>query len=135
MKATRWLPLALLAVAAAATGGDYYKWVDANGTVHYAQQPPQGRPSQRIDVDSGSGIAPPPEATRSADQGKSLRAADARYREQACAAARENLRLLESGQRMIVSGGVDEGTKLTADQRAKALTDARAQIAEACGKP
>lgn len=125
----------LLAASASAAGGDYYKWVDANGTVHYTQQPPQGQPSQRISVDSGSGITLPPEATRSADDGRSLQEADARYKQQACAAARENLRLLESGRRMIVSGGVDEGTKLTADQRAKALADARAQIAETCGKP
>ncbi|GAP67393.1 hypothetical protein MBSD_n2716 [Mizugakiibacter sediminis] len=125
----------LLAVAATAAGGDYYKWTDASGTVHYTQRPPQGRPSQRVSVDAGSGIAPPPEATRPADQGRSLREADARYREQACATARENLRLLESGQRMIVSGGVDEGTKLSAEQRAKALADARARIAETCDKP
>ncbi|MCE5232215.1 MAG: DUF4124 domain-containing protein [Mizugakiibacter sp.] len=140
MRARRLLPLALLAFAAVTAGGDYYKWTDANGTVHYAQQPPPGQRSQRVSVDAGSGITPPPEAAQPAADaapggGSALDKADAQYTERACAAARANLRLLESGKGMVISGDVDSGTKLGAEQRAKAITDARAQAAATCGKP
>lgn len=138
MRARRLLPLALLAFAAVAAGGDYFKWTDANGTVHYAQQPPPGQRSQRVSVDAGSGIAPAPETVVPAaqgDGGSALDKAEAQYTERACAAARANLRLLESGKGMVVSGDIDSGTKLSAEQRAKAIADARAQAAATCGKP
>jgi len=55
---------ALIAVAGGASAATFYKWTDAQGQVHYGDQPPKGFPGEvtRVDVDPGEHVATPPKA-------------------------------------------------------------------------
>src|SRR5690242_6876083 len=48
-------------VAGSAHAGDYYKWTDAHGTVHYSQTPPPpDHASTTVRVSDGAPVAPLP---------------------------------------------------------------------------
>jgi len=53
--------MALLAVLVAGSAfGEVYRWVDANGTVHYSDKvPPAGVSAQRLNIDAKTGPASP----------------------------------------------------------------------------
>jgi hypothetical protein len=58
------LALALVGVLAAtpALGTEIYRWVDAEGAVHFSDRPPYGRPVERIEVQPPMGALPLPDA-------------------------------------------------------------------------
>lgn len=57
---------ALAAACAGASAADVYKWVDAQGRVHYGDQPPPGtRPADLPDVQIYDGVEPRAPAQRS----------------------------------------------------------------------
>jgi hypothetical protein len=60
-------PIAIAVLAAAAGGASaatFYKWTDAQGQVHYGDQPPKGFQGEvtRVDVDPGEHVATPSKA-------------------------------------------------------------------------
>jgi hypothetical protein len=80
-----------LAVSGAAVAGDIYKWVDAEGNVHYGDRPvaPQ---SERMDIESRPTTAASVEAQTSALAASNDRRAEARTAADEDAAAAAELR-------------------------------------------
>lgn len=131
---------ATLAVAASAQ--TYYKWTDAKGVTHYSAQRPPAVKAQPLHLRSAQS-APPAAATAApppASTANDLRAAKDDFAKQACATARENLRLL-SGSAMVLDtgtlqhpGDVTTATKLSTEQREAAKAEAQKQIDQYCDR-
>ena len=51
---------ALLATAAGST--EIYRWVDDDGSVHFGDRPPEGRQTERVEVQAPMGALPLPDA-------------------------------------------------------------------------
>jgi hypothetical protein len=118
------------AAAAASPQQKYYKWTDAQGTVHFSAQPPQGRKAKVVDVKGDARSEPPPQpAAQPTDE---LEQAEAEYRRQSCEAARNDLKLLASGQMVVQGDSAATATKLNAEQRTRATTAAKARVDQFC---
>jgi len=66
----------LLLLPACVPAAGVYKWRDADGRIHYGDQPPPGRPAQSVDLEA----APPPDTGAAQRQNKRRRLLDI-YRE------------------------------------------------------
>jgi len=114
------------------------KWVDADGKVHYSDSPPVDAEVESVRNISGKGQEAAPAdfssktySQREAELKKSrlekkeaseksaLEAARQQERKQNCAAARENLRALESGTRLVTYD--ENGEKRFLDDAAREL--------------
>lgn len=118
---------------AADQDGRYYKWIDAQGSVHYSATPPLERKAAVLHVKEQAPVQgrPLPKAlpVQSTDE---LAKAETAYRQQACAAAKSDIATLEQG-RMIVNGSdPDTATRMTPSQREAALAKAKSQVAQFC---
>jgi len=132
------IPL-LLAVGLAAHAADFYKWTDAQGTVHYSQTPPQDRVAKTVYVNDGAPTAPlpglstAPQTPEQKAKAQSDQAAVQKTNTQAlaanCASAQQNIADLQS-RRMVVGSG--DAHALDPQQREQALADARTQAATYC---
>lgn len=135
----------LLLIAAAATcagaalGQTLYKWVDANGVVHYTQQPPPHGKASKFDLRSGKSESEH-EAKPASASSSSFAADDKAFRSSACQSARQDLAVLASGK-MVVSGGtlaqpggVEDARKLTPEQREAARAEASKRVHDYCGQ-
>lgn len=129
-----------------ANAGQYYKWKDVQGVVHYSQTPPPDRSSQKIFVSDAQPLPPPPgfDAQRQARQtpgGKSqvkqaaeLLKVDATASAANCATARFNIERLQRSRTIVSTGDADTARTLDSDQRQKALEAAGRQQARYCVK-
>ncbi|HET6913118.1 MAG TPA: DUF4124 domain-containing protein [Rhodanobacteraceae bacterium] len=135
------IPL-LLAACVVAQAGDYYKWTDAQGTVHYSQTPPPDRTSKSVYVDDGAptpplpgtGSAPqtPEQKAQAQSQQAALQSANKEAVSANCKAAQQNVANLQ-GRRMVVkSGDPDKARALDSQQREQALADAQKQVTLYC---
>lgn len=151
--------LILLILASASTFAGLNKWVDADGKVHYSDQPPPAnvesttlRPtSSAKDSASESGAAassapaaPKTIAEREAELKKAQQAkkeaADMAAQEQAeadakkasCASARKNLGLLQEGMRMMEIDDKGERFYLSDEQRQQRIIKAQQDIGTYC---
>jgi len=133
--------LAVLAVSAA-HAGDYYKWTDPAGTVHYSQTPPPDRASKSVYVDDGTATAPlpgmnpapqtPQQKAKAQSQQVALHQANTQAVSANCKAAQQNIANLQ-GRRMVVKGGDPNNARaLDPQQREQALADAQKQVATYC---
>lgn len=87
---------AALGVAAIASAGEIYQWKDANGVTHYSETPPAKGPYQQRSVrDRGARPATPAQQAAAPTDNPQ------------CAAARNNIALLQSGQALQVDGNGD----------------------------
>jgi hypothetical protein len=142
------LLLALLLATSASLASGIYKWVDVDGQVHYSQMPPTDRPSERM-----KGAAPPannPDVARS-DLQRQMEAFDERraqrneefaeqkhkeevasIRKQNCETARKNLANLRRGGNNAYMTPEGEVVRLTDDERAKRIEDAKQGIKDNC---
>ena len=142
-------PVLLLATlgplgALVAYAGDYYKWTDAQGTVHYSQTAPQGTTAKTVLVTDGSPAAPPPGLTGKAltPQEKARVRANAtvltRTNAQAvdvnCTTAQGNVKTLRTRKIVASVENNPDVRAMTPGQREQALSDARAQIKTYCRK-
>jgi hypothetical protein len=128
--------------AASAQAGDYYKWTDAQGTVHYSQTRPIDHPSTSIRVGDGAPAVPaaptakaPVDAKQKAGANASqtaLQKANAQALSSNCAVARKNIASLEGHGMVVASGDPDKAHALDPDARAQALADARKEAATYC---
>ena len=141
--------LALLAVlgvlgATSAHAGDYYKWTDAQGTVHYSQTPPPGLAAKTVYVNDNAppplppGFGNQPETARQKAQARedraALRKANAEAVEANCTDAKGNLTVL-SGRRMVAKRDNNPDLRaLTPEQRKQAVADARSAAGTYCTK-
>ena len=142
------LIILLLTVTLSHAGG-IYKWIDEDGQVQYSQTPPPNNaPAERI-----KGAPPPandPEAVRG-DLQRQLDAFDerraqrneafaeqkqkeevTRIKQQNCETARKNLANLRRGGNNAYMTPEGEVVRLTDDDRAKRIEDAKQGIKENC---
>lgn len=127
------------------------KWVDSDGKIHYSDTPPAGAKVESVRNISGKGqeAAPADYSSKSYTQReaelnkarqekkesseKSAReAAQQQERKQNCAAARDNLRALESGTRLVTYDENGEKRFLDDDDRAQRLNSAREAVKANC---
>lgn len=128
--------------------GGIYKWIDENGQVHYTQTPPPNTPAEQM-----KGAPPPaddPEAVRG-DLQRQLDALDeqraqrdeafaeqkqkeetARIKKQNCETARKNLAKLRRGGNNAYMTPEGEVVRLTDDERARRIEDAKQGIKDNC---
>ena len=129
--------LCTMALVEFAHAGQYYKWKDGQGVVHYSQTPPPNQPTQSVFV---SDTQPPPGLSQSlphkgqAGQAADLRKVDAQASAANCATAKLNIDRLQHSRTIVSTGDADTARTLDSDQRRKALEVARRQQARYCVK-
>ncbi len=138
-----------------------YKWVDKNGRTQYGDTPPPGVKATRLKGPSGPASAPVPEGKaaakdakaakgpltpaeqeaefrkRQAEAQKSREKDDKAAQEQEakranCANAQEQMRTVESGQRIQRTDAKGERYYIDDDQRAAELARARKNVSDWC---
>lgn len=136
------LLLITVLAAGAAHAGDYYKWTDAQGTVHYSQTPPPEHAASTVHVSDGAADAPVPgmshapatvEGKAKAQSGQTaLQKADTQAMAANCASAQKNIANLQGRGMVVASGNPDKARALDPDAREQALADARKEAATYC---
>lgn len=150
--------LTFLLLASANASAALIKWVDAEGKVHYSDQPPPPNvksetlrvpsapaPVSASGTDAASGPAGPKTiAEREAELKKAQQAkkeaADKAAKEQAridaekaqCEAAQQNLRALQEGMRLVEIDAKGERSYLDDSQRQQRIEKARQDVSAYC---
>lgn len=154
----KFLLISLVLVSASAFAG-LHKWVDAKGKVHYSDQPPPANAeattlrstSSAEDSASESGAAassapaaPKTIAEREAELRKAQQAkkeaadmaaqqqAEADARKASCAAARQSLRTMQEGLRIVEIDASGERSYLGDEQRRQRMDKAQQDISTNC---
>ncbi len=126
-----------------------YKWVDANGDVHYSEQAPpeskarelkvQSRPADTAELDrlkEKAGLTPPKEGAKTPEEALAPtaadKAADAKQRQKNCQIARKNLEVLGTSRRVATKDEKGNYVRLDDNQRQAQMEQARKQIEENC---
>ncbi|MGH8278058.1 MAG: DUF4124 domain-containing protein [Gammaproteobacteria bacterium] len=138
-----------LTVVAAAQAQEVYRWVDAQGNVHYSQTPPPGAVThvKRVNI-----VPPPINITNARDQQalvNAVAAANAAHQkaadeaaqaaakraqqQQACDAARQQLQQYMESHRVITNANSANPTYYTGDDLVKLREQAQAQVNKICG--
>lgn len=151
--------LIILLLASANAFAELNKWVDANGKVHYSDQPPPANVKVKT-LHSASGTAAPPSAgsvtassapaapktmaEREAEFKKAQQArkeaaeqaakeqADAEARRSNCAGAQQNLRTLESGVLIPIYDANGERSYMEDEQRQQRIAKAQQDVSTHC---
>jgi hypothetical protein len=138
--------ITLLTVLPLAASAQIYRWVDADGVVHFSQTPPDHGSYQKISPmppppTSAPGVAALRESAQNLDRSE-VQAKQARQQmlqakaDQAerCAKARERISFLEekTAHRLFVTGPDGQPARMTDEQYEQALADARAAAAKYC---
>lgn len=147
------LALVLAVAPTFATAGQVYRWLDADGSVQYSERPPVGVRAEpvplhyapagkdqaadelkRLRERSGLGGATPPAATPTQGQPTAeQRAEQERQRAENCRTAQENLRVLETAQRVMAKDAQGNDVRLDDAQKQARLEETRRQIEKFCG--
>lgn len=145
------IALFLLSLLSLSAHAGMHKWVDADGKVHYSDTPPPDTKAESVRNMSGKGQQAAPVdysskgyAEREAELRKSRQekqeAGEKAARETAqkedrarnCSVARENLRALEDGARLVTYDENGERRFLDDDAREQRLNDARSAVKANC---
>ena len=133
----------LLALSSAATAGQIYKWVDAQGNVHFGSQPPEGQQAATVNPSISQPKAPAPTKPQiEAETGDKQQAAiyekvkqdvakQEAERKQFCETVRTNLSQLRNNPRIHVEEG-GEARRLTEEERQARIAESEKAIAENC---
>lgn len=149
--------LVSITVALLAFGGtsayaakNYYKWVDENGVTHYSERKPHDRDAERISVATGRSAAPEAsEASSNANSNAGNAASKASQGEtpntavaandavdtkdpERCAAARQNLKVLQENARVRLKAEDGSFRFLDENEKAEKAREAQDAINEAC---
>jgi len=132
-----------LCIAVAVRAGEYYKWTDPSGAVHYSQTPPAGRVARIVHVDDDTSVQPaagvnwqaqtPQQQEQARANLSALQKTDRQVANENCALARKNAARLQGGKPLARSDAADVRL-LTPEQRSQALVDVHAQIARYCSQ-
>lgn len=118
-------------LATPALAQEVYKWTDANGTVHYDQQPPpQG--AQRVQLRGGVSTTVAAAPKSPVAYAKEADEMDAMQRARLCETAQRNLQAIDSGSMVVGGGDITKATRLSEDERLKSRGEAQAQIGNYC---
>jgi hypothetical protein len=145
------IALILLSLLSLSAHAGMHKWVDADGKVHYSDTPPPDTKAESVRNMSGKGQQAAPVdyssksyAEREAELRKSRQekqeAGEKSAREKAqkedrtrnCSVARENLRALEDGARLVTYDENGERRFLDDDAREQRLNDAQSAVKANC---
>ncbi len=144
--------LVVLLLLSAAAHADPSKWTDANGEVHYSDVPPKNNPQVEKLHFQDSGGTPPadniyaPKSTKEMEddfqRAKAARDKLAKQEEQAraaaaakqanCAAARNNLSLMQQSRRMFNTDANGERVYLDDNQRQQQLDGGQEAVNQYC---
>ncbi|HET6433060.1 DUF4124 domain-containing protein [Dyella sp.] len=121
----------------------YYKWKDASGATHYSDTPPPKGQASAVRVRAGEATAAVPdatpapassaEATGSSGESPELKAAEAKYRQEACTAAKGDVAAAQGGAMLLNGKDLTTARRLSADERAAALAAAQKRVQQSCG--
>lgn len=130
----------LLAVSTCTLAAPIYKWVDANGTTHFGNQPPENQASSTVNPV----IAPAkPQATQTPeapaeDPQKAINekakidiAEQEKQRKEYCTAQRNNLAQLSNNPRIRVEEN-GEARRITEEERQSKIAETQKNISENC---
>lgn len=144
------LALTTLFFFAAPAAAEMYRWVDAQGKVHYSDQPPdvKSKSSKTLNIPNQP-TAPAAESSKSwqekeldykkrqaaateSETKKKKEAEDAKAKAENCDKSKKALKALEEGGRINTYD--DKGNRSVMDdaQRAKAMDDAKKAVSEWC---
>lgn len=139
-----------LALLATSSGAGITKWVDAQGTVHYSDAPPQSPAAnqQQLNIPTGSssgGAAKPKSAADKelefrqrrvdADQAKAKQEkedAAAQQKQKNCMAAKSQLATMQEGGRIFTRNAAGEREYMDDKAREKAIAEAQKESARWC---
>lgn len=143
----RWAAWALLLISAATAAGGVYRWVDAQGQVHYGDRPPPGTPARAIQP----APAPAPgnaqaaqsmqdylrtidernaERSRAAEQKRDEQQREIARKAQCESSRARRLRLERPRQLEYLPDG--SARRLTEEERQARIQDVEKRIADAC---
>jgi hypothetical protein len=145
------ISLIVLTLWTATAYAGLYKWVDAQGKVHYSDQPASGnvKSEKKLDIQNHSAPAPAASTNKSwqeknleykkrqssaadADAKKQKEAEDAKAKTENCDKAKKNLQTLEDGVRIYSYDDKGERSAMDDAQRTKAKIDARKAVSDWC---
>ncbi len=143
--------LLLLSLVSLSAQAGLNKWVDEHGKVHYSDSPPIDAKTESVRNITGKGQEAAPadyssksysqreaemkkarENKKEASEKSASEAAQLQERKRNCAAARENLRALESGTRLVTYDENGEKRFLDDTDREQRLNSAREAIKGNC---
>lgn len=115
------LLLVLLGCSAAtlAAGTKVYRWVDANGNVHYGDQPPPAQ-AQELKQSAPTAISAPPAAAPSAAEGVD------------CTQLGSELERWNASPRLMQTDVLGQQRELSAEERGALIAQAQQRYASAC---
>ncbi|GMQ97472.1 MAG: DUF4124 domain-containing protein [Gammaproteobacteria bacterium] len=138
------LSLALIITPATLMAAKNYKWVDAQGQVHYSNYPPPDSKSERIEPPpppptgakppvtiTAAETTPPPAAKDAPDLAKQ-KAAEEKVIKQNCETAKKNLQVLKTYGRISVTNPDGSRTRIGDEERASRTKKAEEQVKEFC---
>lgn len=133
----------LLTLSTGATAGQIYKWVDAQGNVHFGSQPPEGQEASTVNPNvSQPKPAPMQKPVEAENQGqleqekidqkiKSDIAKREAERQKFCETVRTNLSQMQNNPRIrIEENGVSR--RLTEEERQARMAESKKAIEENC---
>lgn len=128
---------ALMLVAGSAHAMEqFYKWRDANGVVHYTQDPPpKGVRSERLNIASGSRRSaeePAPVVAAASTDTPTIAPEVVARRRAACETARANAATIEGNPTVTLINPDGTQRTLTAEEAQQQLEQARAQVTLFC---
>ncbi len=126
-------------VVATVSAGEAYKWVDDNGTIHYAAHPPKNREAQKVKTYS-SHRTPTPHSSpvekknqKTTASAPTAEAAPQQFKDpERCAQARKNLATLQQYARVRSLGEDGQPYYLTPEQKQEHIVEAQQAIKESC---
>jgi len=144
----QWMLIALLGTMAAAQAADAYRWVDANGVVHYSDAPPPAESKAELvhlpgtgrtaGTAGAAGALPdePAKADDSEEPGEKkppgVLASSVQSAEKRCADARANLEVLQRNGPVGVDTGSGKPQPLDDNARQRQIGNAQTIIATYC---
>ncbi len=144
------LALTVLLFYAAPAAAEMYRWVDAQGKVHYSDQPPAEKPksSKTLNIPNQP-VAPAAESSKSwqekdldykkrqataaeTETKKKKEADDVKAKIENCGKAKKSLIALEDGGKISTYDEKGNHSFIDDAQRAKAMADAKKSVNEWC---
>lgn len=121
------LLLLLLAATCTASAGQVYKWIDAEGRVHYADTPKPGW--QRVDLKVAPGFA---SVTAEPDAGSDT-PERAQLRAEECSKRREQLETYRKASTITERDTLGNERVFNEEQRLQLIEQTQNQVRELCG--
>ncbi|MFG0382949.1 DUF4124 domain-containing protein [Pseudomonas sp. zbq_18] len=133
----------LLALSTTVSAGQIYKWVDAQGNVHFGSQPPEGQKAAEVNPNISQPKPPAPQVTATpADSEDAVQekldqqaredvAKNEAERKVYCERIRKDLAQMKANPRVRIEDG-GELRRLTEEERQERISKSEASIKENC---